>query len=75
MSHNDILVGSLSVGSFAGLPLEVSGCRCYDLYLYEPSELTMVFGPMCQNEPFDSKLAPSVVAHAALMIQDYIISD
>jgi hypothetical protein len=52
--HNDIPMESISVGSFAGLLLEVSGCRHEDLYLYGSFELmvlffesTMVCGLMC----------------------------
>ena len=54
--HSDILVESLSVGSFVDLLLEVSACRCWDLHLYESFELmalffelTALFGLMCQN--------------------------
>ena len=56
LCHNDILMESLSVGSFANLLLEVSDCKCWDLYLYESFELMVlffepmaVFGLMCQN--------------------------
>ena len=73
---------SLSVGSFADLLFEVSNCKYWDLYLCESSKLmalffepTMVFGLMCQNQPFDSELVPSVVAYIALMIQDCFVFD
>ena len=49
------------------------------MYLYESFELmvlffepTVVFGLMYQNQPSDSELALSAIAHAVLMIQDYI---
>ena len=43
LCHNDTLVESLSAGSFAGLLLEVSDYRCWDLYLYESFELMALF--------------------------------
>ena len=56
LCHNDILMESLSVESFADLLLEVSDCKCWDLYFYESFklivlffELTAVFSLMCQN--------------------------
>ena len=56
LCYNDILVESLSVEFFADLLVEVSDCKCWDLYLYEPFERmasffepTAVFGLMCQN--------------------------
>ena len=54
--HNDSLVESQSVGSFAGLLLEVSAYRHKDLYLCRSFELMVLFfepttvcGLMCQN--------------------------
>jgi hypothetical protein len=54
--HSDTLVESQSVGSFAGLLLEVSDYRHNDLYLYRSFELMVLFfeptticGLMCQN--------------------------
>ena len=54
--YSDILVESQSVGSFAGLLLEVSDYRHKDLYLYGSFELMVLFfepmmvsGLMCQN--------------------------
>ena len=54
--HIDTLVESQSIGSFAGLLLEVSDCRHKDLYIYGSFEQmvlffepTMVCGLMCQN--------------------------
>ena len=56
LCHNDTSVESLSVGSFAGLSLEVSNCRHEDLYLDGSFELMVLFfepttvcGLMCQN--------------------------
>ena len=56
LCYNDILVESLTIESFADLLLEVSGCKCWDLYLYESFELmalffepTVVSGLLCQN--------------------------
>ena len=43
LCHNDILVESLSVEFFADLLLEVSDCKCWDLYLYESFELSALF--------------------------------
>ena len=54
--HNDILVESLSVESFADLLLKVSDCRHEDLYLDGSFKLMVLFfepttvcGLMCQN--------------------------
>jgi hypothetical protein len=38
-------------------------------------EPMVVLGLMCQNQQSNSELALSAVAHAALMIQDYIAFD
>ena len=56
LCYSDTLVESQSVGSSAGLLLEVSDYIHKDLYLYGSFELmvlssepTMVYGLMCQN--------------------------
>ena len=54
--HSDSLMESQSVGSYAGLLLEVSDYRHEDLYLYGSFELMVLFfepmmvcGLICQN--------------------------
>ena len=80
--HSDILMGSLSAGSFAGLLLGVSDCRHKDLYLYGSFELMVLFFELMtvccliyQNWSPSSDLAPLAVAHAVLMVHDCTISD
>ena len=82
MCHNDILMESLSAGSFTGLLLEVSDYRYQDLYLYGSFELRVLFfeptavcGLMCQNGSPGSDLAPPTIAHAVLTVQGYTASD
>ena len=43
LCHNDILMESPSVESFANLLLEISDCKCWDLYLYKSFELIVLF--------------------------------